>query len=149
LCGCVDDVFFFFDIEWQAIGNIYEILNVFKAVTRMVDVRELFHRERARFDTSLEFAISVSKFAASRKANIPNVMASYVFTRMCVGADSLRYLLVRDIGRSKDLTLDHCSISVLARNIGEATLMFHYLLEDGVSDEEWALRGKVLDLHDV
>jgi Family of unknown function (DUF5677) len=77
------------------------------------------------------------------------MMASYVFTRVCVSADSLRYLLERDIGKSKDLTLDHYSTSVLARNIVEASLMFNYLVEDGVSDEEWALRGKVLDLHDV
>jgi hypothetical protein len=66
-----------------------------------------------------------------------------------VGADSLRHLLQRDVGKSNDLTLDHYSISVLARNIVEASLMFHYLMEDGVSDDEWALRGKILDLHDV
>jgi hypothetical protein len=115
----------------------------------MSKVRELFHQEKARFTTSAEFAISVSKMAAGRQANTPTLMASYVFTRICVGADSLRYLLDRDVEKPKDVTLDHFSTSVLARNIVEASLMLHYLLEDGVSDEEWALRGKVLDLHDV
>jgi hypothetical protein len=62
-----------------------------------------------------------------------------------VGADTLRHLLQRDVGKSNDLTLDHYSISVLARSIVEASLMFHYLMEDGVSDDEWALRGKILD----
>jgi hypothetical protein len=63
-------------------------------------------------------------------------MASYVFTRMCVAADTLLSILQRDIGNSKELTLDHYSIGVLARNIIESALMFHYLLEDGVSKED-------------
>jgi hypothetical protein len=108
-----------------------------------------FYRERMRFETCVDFAISVSKLSAGREANLPRLMASYVFTRTCVSADSLRYLLRRDVGESKDVTLDHYSISVLARNIVEASLMFHYLMEEGVSDDEWSLRGKILYLHDV
>jgi len=27
--------------------------------------------------------------------------------------------------------------------------MFHYLMEEGISDDEWSLRGKILYLHDV
>lgn len=115
----------------------------------MADTRATFDQEMTRFNTCVDFAISVSKLSAGRKANMPRLMASYVFTRTCVGAESLRYLLQRDIGKSKDVTLDHYSVSVLARNIVEASLMFHYLMEDGVSDDDWALRGRILDLHDV
>ena len=78
-----------------------------------------FEREKARFDNSTDFAISVSKLYAGREANIPVRMASYVFTRTCVGADSLRHLVQRDLEKSNDTTLDHYSISVLARNIVE------------------------------
>jgi hypothetical protein len=115
----------------------------------MANNRPIFDREKLRFETCVDFAISVSKLSTGRQANMPRLMASYVFTRTCVSADSLRYLLRREVGESKDVTLDHYSISVLARNIVEASLMFHYLMEDGVSDDEWSLRGKVLHLHDV
>ena len=81
------------------------------------------------------------------KPNI--VMASYVFTRMCVTADTLLHLLQRDVEKSEDLTLDHYSIGVMARNIIETALMFHYLSEDGVSDQDWELRRGVLNLHDA
>lgn len=113
------------------------------------DRRELFVRERTRFITAVNTAISVSKCAAGRMPKPNIVMASYVFTRMCIAADTLLHLLQRDVGQSKDLTLDHYSIGVIARTIVESALMFHYLSEDGVSDESWALRRGVLNLHDV
>ncbi len=109
----------------------------------------LFEREKKRFGDAVNLAITVSKHAAGRMPKKPIVMASYVFTRMCVAADTLLHLLGRDIAALKDVTLDHYSMGIIARNIVEAALMFHYLSEDGVSDEEWQLRGAILDLHDV
>jgi hypothetical protein len=106
-----------------------------------------FDLERARFDDCVKFAISVSKAAAGRTENLPRLTASYVFTRACVCADTVRHMLQREI--QKDVTLDHYSISVLARNLIEASLMFHYLMEEGVSDDEWSLRCKVFYLHDA
>ncbi len=75
-------------------------------------------------------------------------MASFVFTRMCIAAGTLLYVLRRDIGNSKEQTLDHYSIGILSRNIIESALMFHYLSEDGVSREEWELRIAIFNLHD-
>jgi hypothetical protein len=114
-----------------------------------LDPREVFKKEKRRFGTAVDIAISVSKAAAGREPQGNIVMASYVFTRMCIAADTLLYLLRRDIGNSKELTLDHYSIGVLARNIIETALMFHYLSEDGVSEEEWQLRRAILNLHDA
>jgi hypothetical protein len=111
--------------------------------------REVFRKEKKRFVIAVNIAIVVSKAAAGREPSGHIVMASYVFTRMCVAADSLLYVLQRDIGKSKEVTLDHYSIGVLARNIIESTLMFHYLSEDGVSEEEWQLRRGILNLHDA
>jgi hypothetical protein len=114
-----------------------------------LDPREVFKKEKKRFVAAVSIAIAVSKAAAGRNPGENIVMASFVFTRMCVTADTLRYVLQRDIGNSKELTLDHYSAGVLARNIIESALMFHYLSEDGVSDEEWELRRAVLNLHDA
>jgi hypothetical protein len=113
-----------------------------------INAHEAFKKEEKRFGEAVKIAIAVSKAAAGREPAGNVVMASYVFTRMCVAADTLLYVLRREIGNSKEQTLDHYSIGVLARNIIEATLMFHYLSEDGVSDEEWELRQAVFNLHD-
>ena len=113
-----------------------------------LDPREVFKKEKKRFVAAVKIAIAVSKAAAGRKPDGNIVMASYVFTRMCVAADTLLYVLQRDIGNSKEQTLDHYSIGVLARNIIESALMFHYLSEDGVSKEEWELRIAIFNLHD-
>lgn len=113
-----------------------------------LDPREVFKKEKKRFGEAVKIAIAVSKAAAGRKPEGNIVMASYVFTRMCIAADTLLYVLRRDIGNSKEQTLDHYSIGVLARNIIESALMFHYLSEDGVSKEEWELRIAIFNLHD-
>ena len=115
----------------------------------MIDPFATFNRERERFEHSTKFVISVSKLGAGRLSNISTVMASYAFTRMCIGANTVCHLLALDIDASTDLTLDHYSISVLARNVIESALMFLYLSEDRVSDDDWALRGRILDLHDM
>jgi hypothetical protein len=113
------------------------------------NTQAIFDRERARFATAVHFAIAVSKLSSGRKGNIPTIMASYVFTRMCITAESVGHLIERGIDKRNLVILDHYSVCVLARNILEAGLMFHYLSEDGVSDNEWNLRGKILDLHET
>ncbi len=114
-----------------------------------LDPREVFKKEKKRFVAAVKIAIAVSKAAAGRKLGGDIVMASFVFTRMCVAADTLLYVLQRDIGNSKEQTLDHYSVGVRARNIIETALMFHYLSEGGVSDENWELRRAILNLHDA
>jgi hypothetical protein len=113
-----------------------------------LDPREVFKKEKKRFGTAVKIAVAVSKAAAGRIPGENIVMASFVFTRMCIAADTLLYVLRRDIGNSKEQTLDHYSIGVLARNIIESALMFHYLSEDGVGKEEWELRIAIFNLHD-
>jgi hypothetical protein len=62
-----------------------------------LDPREVFKKEKKRFVAAVKMAIAVSKAAAGRKPRADIVMASFVFTRMCVAADTLLYLLQRDI----------------------------------------------------
>jgi hypothetical protein len=71
---------------------------------------------------------------------------------MCVAGDTLRMLcksLPDDRDRTPDRTLDHWSAAALARNMIEATVMFSYLSESGVSEDEWGLRKLVLWNHDA
>jgi hypothetical protein len=113
------------------------------------NTREVFKKEKKRFGAAVKIAIVVSKAASSRRSAENIVMASFVFTRMCIAADTLLYVIRREIGNSKDQTLDHYSIGVSARNIIESALMFHYLSQEGVSEEDWKLRIVLLNLHDA
>jgi len=113
----------------------------------MPDERETYDLEKERFESALDFSLRVSVATNGRHAPLSMVLGSYVFTRMCVTAETISHLLDRGIEPGSPLTLDHFSISVLCRNIVEASLMFHYLTEE-VTAEQWELRRKVLDLHD-
>jgi hypothetical protein len=63
-----------------------------------LDPREVFKKEKKRFGVAVRIAVAVSKAAAGRNPDGSIVMASYVFTRMCVAADTLLYMLRRESG---------------------------------------------------
>jgi hypothetical protein len=107
--------------------------------------RKLLEVETKRFHTATVFAVRTSVATHGHEAPLPHVFGSYVFTRMCIGAETIE----RGLGRKTSFTLDHFSIAVLCRNIIEAGIMICYLLEDNVSEQQWELRRKILDLHDV
>jgi hypothetical protein len=44
--------------------------------------------------------------------------------------------------------LDHGSIAALARNLLEAWVMFLYLTDPALAEDQWLLRRAVLELHD-
>ncbi len=111
--------------------------------------RKLLEVETKRFHTATVFAVRTSVATHGHEAPLPHVFGSYVFTRMCIGAETIEHLLERGLGRKTPFTLDHFSIAVLCRNIIEAGIMVCYLLEDNVSEQQWELRRKILDLHDV
>ncbi|MGC2077678.1 MAG: hypothetical protein WA728_16925, partial [Xanthobacteraceae bacterium] len=58
--------------------------NLIVAEESKLDPREVFKKEKRRFVSAVKIAISVSKAAAGREPGGNIVMASYVFTRMCV-----------------------------------------------------------------
>ena len=114
-----------------------------------LDSRAVFEIEKSRFQTAVTFAIKVSKLNAGYRTTTRVVLGSYLFTRMCVTATTVSKLLEHGDQNDIDFTLDHFSIAVLSRNIIEASIMLHYLLEDGITEEQWKLRHKVLDLHNT
>ena len=112
------------------------------------DMERIFHSERHRFQIATEFAKEVSKNSAGREAPLRHVLGSYVFTRMCVSAETILYLIGTETGLATENTLDHFSIAILSRSLIEASLMLHYLTEPSITEEEWELRRAILDLHD-
>jgi hypothetical protein len=116
------------------------------------DERGWFNRARISFEAALAEAESTSRAADKRFVETRLGWASSVFLKLCVAGGTLRLLCrsVPDGGNSAlDRTLDHWSAAALARNMIEATAMFSYLSESGVSEEEWNLRKLVLWNHDA
>jgi Family of unknown function (DUF5677) len=114
--------------------------------------REWFNRARTSFEAALTEAENVSRAADNRFVETRLGWASFVFLKLCVAGDTLRMLCrsIPDDGNSAlDRTLDHWSAAALARNMIEATVMFSYLSESGMSEEEWELRKLVLWNHDA
>jgi hypothetical protein len=110
--------------------------------------KECFEIESSRFCEATGFALKVSSLGANRAAALRFVLGSFVFTRTCVTAETVLHLLTRGIDKGEPNTLDHFSIAVLCRNMIEAAVMLHYLTEPDITEAQWDLRRKVLDLHD-
>jgi len=106
--------------------------------------RALLEAETKQFHTATVFAVRTSVATHGQEAPQPHVFGSYVFTRICIGAETIEHLLERGLDRQTPFTLDHFSVSVLSRNIIEAGIMVCYLLEDNVSQQQWELRRKIL-----
>jgi hypothetical protein len=113
-----------------------------------LDNRRLLEVERDRFHLATDFSIRVSVATQGQEAPLGGVLASYVFTRTCIEAETIEHLIKRGLERETPFTLDHFSIAVLSRTIIEAALMNCYLLET-VTEQQWNLRRRILDLHDV
>jgi hypothetical protein len=122
---------------------------------------EIAHRKRSAVEINyplravegaLAEANNISSATDNRFVETRIGWASFVFLKMCVAGDTLRMLcrsLPDDGNPALDRTLDHWSVAALARNMIEATVMFSYLSEIGISEDEWKLRKLVLWNHDA
>jgi hypothetical protein len=110
-----------------------------------------FEMSRSSFETALMRASIISVLIGKRRVDTRFAWATWVFTRLCVAGVGLSTLanFKQRTTQFKLYTLDHNTIAALARNIIEATLMMHYLTEEGISVREWDLRRTVLYLHDA
>lgn len=112
---------------------------------------EAYFRETlSTFHSGLDLAMRFSARCDGVRVEQRHGWASWLFLRLCIVGQSLSRLATfrTRLEEGEVYTLDHNSIAAIARNIIEATLMFFYVCERGVDDDEWSLRKNVLDLHD-
>jgi len=112
---------------------------------------EAYFREMlSTFQTGLDLAMRFSARCDGKRVEQRHGWASWLFLRLCVVGRSLDRLAAfkTKLDEGEANTLDHSSIAAVTRNIIEAALMFFYVSEPGVSDDEWGLRKDILDLHD-
>lgn len=108
-----------------------------------------FRSVLSTFSTGLDLAMRFSARCDGVRVAQRHAWASWLFLRLCIVGQSLHRLATyKGDGQSEVYTLDHNSIAAVARNLIEATVMFFYVSEPNVDENEWALRKSILDIHD-
>jgi len=112
------------------------------------DADEYYLSALASFTASLERAIVSSQAATGLDAGEHRFWGSVLFTRLCATSVSILWLCPRSKVNPRGRHWDFGSIASLARNLYECALHFFYLAVEPVSDPEWFVRLKVIQLHD-
>lgn len=107
-------------------------------------------RERVvEFQNSLGGAIAFSNATGGLFVKTRFGWSSYLYTKLCGIGVSLNKIIVNSAEQSSEIELDHTSIAAVSRNMLEASVMFCYLAQRGITDEQWELRRNVIWLHDA
>ena len=113
------------------------------------DVRKWFADEKGKYLSLLKQAHLVGNSVGNRQADTLRVIASWLYTRICVTAASLSQLLEpQPTGYGDSRYLDHASISVVGRALIENAAVLLYACDHTLSADEWACRRALIDLHD-
>jgi hypothetical protein len=111
--------------------------------------RDYFAAESNKFCLLERRAVLISNSVGRRAANPRCYMATWLFMRACVTAQSMVQLFDPPLaGFGKSRYLDHASIAALSRCMIENVTVFLYIGDNAPSDDEWACRSQVIDLHD-
>jgi hypothetical protein len=116
--------------------------------------RDYFLKARKEFEEKHEFIVRIFRGVGRQNVEPRRAWANLLFFRLCMVGNTLLTLCIPEIlnrkGGSTDISvLDHSSIATLARNLLETWMMFSYVSEPTISEEEWLRRRAVLELHDV
>src|SRR5262245_57889656 len=115
----------------------------------MSDERSSFFKSHDEFEKMYNFVPRLFKHTYKLTAEPRYLWANLLLYRIIMIGNSVLFLCVPEV-RERERTeigsslLDHSSIAALARNFLEGSVMFLYLTELGVAEEEWLLRRSVL-----
>lgn len=114
--------------------------------SRKID--EYYSSALADFTDNVGHAVNSSYSASGLDAGPRRYWASVLFTRLCTTSLSILFLCPRSKVNPNGKHWDFGSIASLSRNLYECALHFFYLAIESVSEDEWLLRLKVMQLHD-
>lgn len=119
----------------------------------MSDERNYFLKAEKEFEEKFDFVPRIFQHVYKLSVDPRRKWANLLFYRVTLIGNTLLFLCTPEVSEDRrpdqNLSLlDHSSIAAVARNLLEALLMFLYITEPAASDEEWALRRAVLELHD-
>lgn len=116
--------------------------------------KDYFLEARKKFEEKHGFVTRIFGAVGGLQVEPRRAWANLLFFRLAMVGNSMLTLCLPELRHQQDRptdmsVLDHSSIAALGRTLLEAWLMFAYMSEPTVSEEEWLLRRSVLELHDV
>ncbi|CAO4182684.1 DUF5677 domain-containing protein [Methylorubrum populi] len=114
-----------------------------------VDTSGIYAEAKSSFEESVQLAINISNATGGLFVKPRFGLASFLFTKQCSIGISILKICHQDEANDIPLALDHTSICSLCRNMFEASIMFSYLAQRDISDEQWRLRQNVIWLRDA
>ena len=113
-----------------------------------MDSNKYYSSSLDRFTVALDRAIVTSHATAGLLAGNRRFWASVLFTRLCTFSVSILSLCPGSKINQDGLHWDFGAVASLTRNLFECALFFFYLAIEVVSDDEWKVRLRVMQLHD-
>lgn len=113
-----------------------------------IESEELYSSALGEFSAIVEQAIATSHATANRRVDERRVLASVLFTRLCVLSVSIVSLCPGSKLSPGSKHWDFSAVASLSRNLFEGALLLFYFAFDEVEDIEWEARLKVMQLHD-
>ena len=109
---------------------------------------------RQHFKEKYDFVTRISKIVGKQNVEPRRGWANVLLFRLSlIGTSMLRLTDTdNDSGPETHLefyVLDHCSIAALGSALVEAAVMFAYLSDLNISEEEWRVRMDIIELHDL
>lgn len=116
--------------------------------TTEISEEELYSSALGDFSAIVEQAIAMSHATANHRVDERRVLASVLFTRLCVLSVSIISLCPGNKLNPWTKHWDFSAVASLSRNLFEGALLLYYFAFDEVGDVEWEARIKVMQLHD-
>ena len=112
-------------------------------------VRKWFAEETIKYAGLLKQSHVVGNAVGNRHADPLRVIASWLYTRICVTGMTLSQILEPvSTGYGSAAYLDHASIAILGRALIENAAVLLYVCDHAIGTDEWECRRSLIDLHD-
>jgi uncharacterized protein DUF5677 len=112
------------------------------------ELHEFYLTQLNAFTDATEKAIISSHTASGFDAGPRRYWAAVLLVKLCTTSVSILWLCPLSRVNQDGTHWDFASIATLTRNLFECALQFFYFAIEPISDEEWAARLKVMQLHD-
>jgi len=114
--------------------------------------RDDFLKAHMEVEEKLNFVVQILPAVYAQKVEPRRAWANLLFFRLFSVGQSILTLCIEDLRQKEPVptdfcSLDHSSIAALTRTLLDTWLMFSYVSEIAISEEEWLLRRAALELH--
>ncbi len=111
--------------------------------------RDDFLEAHKRFADKHKLVIEIFALVSRKNDTERRSWANRLFFRLGMVSTSILKLCEPELENTEEFSaLDHTSNAALGRTLLEAWIMFMYLSDPAISEEEWGLRRAILELHD-